>query len=78
MYFEFAYLKKHIYMRNKLLYMIICLGAMLVQPLNGQITLGQWRTHLPYKYCNLTEATDDRIFCSATGGLFSYNLEEAG
>jgi len=63
-------------MRNKLLYMIICLGALLVQPLKGQITLGQWRTHLPYKYCNLTEATDDHVFCSATGGLFSYNLED--
>ena len=63
-------------MRNKLLYMIICLGALLIQPMNGQVTLGQWRTHLPYRHSSLTEATDDRVFCSATGGLFYYNLED--
>ena len=63
-------------MRNRLLYTVICFGLLLIQPLEGQITLGQWRTHLPYKYCNLAEATDDRVFCSATGGLFSYNLED--
>ncbi len=48
----------------------------LSQPLDGQIALGQWRTHLPYKYCNLVEVTNDRVYCSATGGLFYYNLED--
>ena len=42
----------------------------------GQPKLGEWRTHLPYKYCLLVEATDDRVFCSATGGLFTYNLND--
>ena len=63
-------------MRVHLSYMIIGLGMLLAHPLKGQITLGQWRTHLPYKYCNLVEATNDRVFCSATGGLFYYNLED--
>ncbi|MEN8229244.1 MAG: T9SS type A sorting domain-containing protein [Bacteroidota bacterium] len=63
-------------MQKRLLYMIIGLGIWLAQPLDGQITLGQWRTHLPYKYCNLVEATNDRVFCSATGGLFYFNLED--
>jgi hypothetical protein len=48
----------------------------MVYPLEGQISLGQWRTHLPYRYCNLVEATSERIYCSATGGLFSYNLTD--
>jgi len=56
--------------------MIIGLGMLLAHPLEGQINLGQWRTHLPYKYCNLVEATNDRVYCSATGGLFYYNLED--
>ena len=55
---------------------MIGLGMWLAQPLDGQIRLGQWRTHLPYKYCNLVEATNDRVFCSATGGLFYFNLED--
>ncbi len=63
-------------MQKRLLYMMIGLGMWLAQPLDGQITLGQWRTHLPYKYCNLVEATNDRVFCSATGGLFYFNLED--
>ena len=42
--------------------------------MSGQTRLGQWRTHLPYNYCNLVEATDDKVFGSSTGGLFTYNL----
>ena len=53
---------------------IACLG--LLQPLHGQIRLGEWRTHLPYTYCTLVEAAEDRVYCSATGGLFYYNLED--
>ena len=63
-------------MQNRFLYIIIGLGIWLSQPLDGQISLGQWRTHLPYKYCNLVEVTNDRVYCSATGGLFYYNLED--
>jgi len=48
----------------------------LLQSLWGQIPMGQWRTHLPYQFCTLSEATSSKVYCSATGGLFSYNLED--
>ncbi len=63
-------------MHKRHTYLIIGLGIWFWIPVQGQITLGQWRTHLPYKYCNLVEATDDRVFCSSSGGLFYYNLED--
>ena len=50
--------------------------AFLSQSLWSQIPMGQWRTHLPYQFCTLSEATASKIYCSATGGLFSYNLED--
>lgn len=56
--------------------MIIGLGFWLAPALQGQIKLGQWRTHLPYKYCTLAEATDEQVYCSTTGGLFYYSLED--
>ena len=63
-------------MRFRLLPLLILSLLGLFSGVQGQITLGQWRTHLPYKYCNLVEATDERIYCSATGGLFYYNLTD--
>jgi ligand-binding sensor domain-containing protein len=54
--------------------MLLGFGGAMLLPLEGQISLGQWRTHLPYRYCNLVEATNSRVYCAATGGLFSYNL----
>ncbi len=63
-------------MRKHLTYLILYLALGFSVSLNGQIKLGQWRTHLPYKYCNLVEATDEKVFGSATGGLFTYNLED--
>lgn len=63
-------------MRKHLVLLITCLALGHSVSLNAQITLGQWRTHLPYKYCNLVEATDNKVFGSATGGLFTYNLED--
>ncbi len=63
-------------MQIRVLLVIFGLSFWLATSLQGQITLGQWRTHLPYKYCNLTEATDNQVFCSTTGGLFYYNLED--
>ncbi len=61
-------------MRTRFIQLLICLGLFVSGQANGQIKLGQWRTHLPYKYCILVEATNDRVFCSSTGGLFTYNL----
>jgi hypothetical protein len=39
---------------------------------NAQIPLGEWRTHLPYYFCNLVMTTDEYVYCSSTSGLFSY------
>ncbi len=61
-------------MRKPLSLLILCLTISFSASLKGQTKLGQWRTHLPYNYCNLAEATNDRVFASSTGGLFSYNL----
>lgn len=61
-------------MRKYLTFLFLFLTFALTISLKGQIMLGQWRTHLPYKYCNLVEATDDRVFGAATGGLFTYNI----
>ena len=63
-------------MGNRFRGWLVALGCCLVFPLLGQMPLGQWRTHLPYRYCTLVEATNDRVYCSATGGLFSYNLTD--
>ena len=44
--------------------------------LAGQVPIGQWRTHLPYQFCTLSEATDNKVFCASTGGLFYYKLDD--
>lgn len=36
----------------------------------AQIGIGEWRTHLPYQFTNIVMLTDDKAFCSSTGGLF--------
>ncbi len=63
-------------MRNRLtlLFLLLVIAPSLI--LKGQTKLGQWRTHLPYNYCNLVEATGDKVFGSSTGGLFTYNLDD--
>ena len=63
-------------MRRWFFSMLVGLGGAVLLPLQGQISLGQWRTHLPYRYCNIVEATNNRVYCAATGGLFSYNLTD--
>lgn len=58
--------------------LIIFIGALAWLPvsLTGQVPIGKWRTHLPYQFCTLSEATDSKVFCAATGGLFFYSLED--
>ena len=72
----FAYLKKPILMQRRLFYLLFCLLILSTIPLGGQIKMGDWRTHLPYQYAFLVETTDDRVFCSTTGGLFYYKLDD--
>ena len=63
-------------MQHRLLFLLLGLLTWTSFPLWGQIGMGQWRTHLPYQYCLLVETTSDRVYCSTTGGLFYYNLED--
>jgi hypothetical protein len=43
---------------------------------SGQVPVGKWRTHLPYHSANIVMVTSDKVFCSSTGGLFTYGLED--
>jgi len=61
---------------KRLLVLIIGVWAGLSVSLTGQIPIGQWRTHLPYQFCTLSEATNNKVYCSATGGIFYYNLDD--
>ncbi len=72
----FAYIKKPFQMRRRLFILLFVLLTWISLPLAGQISMGQWRTHLPYQYASLVENTNDRVYCSTTGGLFYYNLED--
>jgi len=72
----FAYIKKPFQMQRRLLILLLAILTWISSPLAGQIAMGQWRTHLPYQYAMLAETTDDRVYCSTTGGLFYYNLED--
>lgn len=44
--------------------------------LSSQVAIGEWRTHLPYQFTNLVMLSDEKAFCSSTGGLFYYDLME--
>jgi hypothetical protein len=72
----FAYLKKRSLMLKNLPFFSMVAWACFFAPLSAQIPLGTWRTHLPYQYCNLAEATDSKVYCAATGGLFYFSLED--
>ncbi len=41
-----------------------------------QIGIGEWRTHLPYQFTNIVMVTNDKVFCSSTGGMFYYDLTD--
>ena len=60
--------------RYSILFILLLVCSIL--PTRGQIQMGEWRTHLPYQYAFLVESTDDRVFCSTTGGLFYYKLDD--
>ena len=46
------------------------------QLLNAQLTIGEWRTHLPYSQAIYVTEAGDRIFCATRSGLFYYNKED--
>jgi len=63
-------------MLKRLFLLLLVAGSCGFVSLEAQVPMGQWRTHLPYQFCTLAEATSNKIYCSATGGLFYYNLED--
>ena len=55
---------------SSLLILSVCVMA------TGQMTIGEWRTHLPYSQAiGVTEA-DDKIYCVTRGGLFYFNKKD--
>lgn len=63
-------------MQRKTLISFFAATVILSLPLAGQVGIGEWRTHLPYQNTNRVMVTDDKVFCSSTGGLFYYNLDD--
>jgi ligand-binding sensor domain-containing protein len=63
-------------MQRNILVIPFLLFVWFSMPVRGQISMGEWRTHLPYQYAFQVETTDDRVFCSTTGGLFYYKLDD--
>jgi len=57
---------------------IFSLAVLLSLALNAssQIGIGEWRTHLPYQFTNIVMVSDNRAFCSSTGGLFYFDLSD--
>jgi hypothetical protein len=59
------------------IYKLVLLTAILPgSQLSGQIAVGGWRTHLPYQSANIVMVTDNKVYCSSTGGLFFYGLSD--
>lgn len=44
-----------------------------VDSLYAQLTIGEWRTHLPYSQAIYVTEAGDKIFCATRSGLFYYN-----
>jgi hypothetical protein len=73
---DFAYILKLSTMPNRLRLFFLLAFACGSVLLTGQVPMGKWRTHLPYQFCTLSEATDNKVFCASTGGLFFYKLDD--
>ncbi|HKK62441.1 MAG TPA: two-component regulator propeller domain-containing protein, partial [Bacteroidales bacterium] len=43
---------------------------------DAQVAIGEWRTHLSYNLGNLVMVTNEKVYCSTTGGLFYYNTSD--
>jgi len=61
---------------NPKLYILVLLASVSNAHLSAQIAVGEWRTHLPYRSANIIMVTDNKAFCSTTGGLFYYGLDD--
>ena len=45
-----------------------------LMPLRAQLAVGKWRDHFSYKTLYQVVQAEDRIYCSAAGGLFYYDM----
>ena len=52
---------------------VIILTLPLIDSLYAQVTIGEWRTHLPYSQAIRVTEAGDKIFCATRSGLFYYN-----
>lgn len=59
-------------MRAKKYILFLLLPYLINNYLSAQLAVGEWRTHLPYQSANIVMVTEERVFCSSTGGLFYY------
>jgi len=63
-------------MQSKILFAFLAFIVLFSLPLEGQVGIGEWRTHLPYQNTTRVMVADDRVFCASTGGLFYYDLRD--
>jgi len=54
---------------------ITCILFLAVNKLDAQIALGKWRDQQPYSHAEKVIEVENKIYCSTTGGLFSFNKE---
>jgi hypothetical protein len=62
--------------RLTIIIMVIVLYLIPGKLINAQLTIGEWRTHLPYSQAICVTEAGDRIFCATRSGLFYYNKED--
>jgi len=46
---------------------------MFLNVMGQDIAIGQWRGHLSYRYANDLAVAGNRVYCTASGSVFSYN-----
>jgi len=67
-----SYYIKRFSLRAKKHTLLLLLPFLFNSYLLAQLAVGEWRTHLPYQSANIVMVTEERVFCSSTGGLFYY------
>ena len=50
--------------------------CLLGEAVQAQLTIGEWRTHLPYSQAIHVTEVGERIFCATRSGLFYYDKED--
>ncbi len=70
-------LKEKLFMYRSHKFILLLAISMFFIPVSfAQQALGEWKSHLPYHQCKNVVRTDTKVYCSASGGLFYYDLED--